>query len=152
MSKVGDAITDVWHDIIHAFSKLKEAERKLIPIAVSITQGVKTILDQPIAEIVAVALGKEKGEELLEKAQMLTNKVIIALDTLQASDHLGTDEEKVEFILSKVRLAGDDAWNAFWHDMASLLTHYLSDGKITWSEAIGFAEAYYKGHLNAKAA
>lgn len=50
----------------------------------------------------------------------------------------------VNDLLAKVRFSDDQAKDMLYHTMAARLIMVISDGKVTWSEAVGILELYFK--------
>lgn len=108
------------------------------PLAVLITDLVPTTVDDHIR----VAL--ERGLPVLLAGLMFARQV------LEKSKEGGVAEKEGETIndlLAKVRFSDKPDQDALWHTLASRLLVILSDGKVSWSEAVQVLEYYYKNEF-----
>ena len=134
------------------FSFSDEKAKKIARTSIKVTNVVKTIFDSPIPNIGAFILKKAiPGEaddividSLLSKAEILLPKLIaeetIVLGLLEGS----SVEEKANYVLSKIKFANDEQKDEFAHKFCIRLVLALSDGKITYGEAVILAEMAYQ--------
>ncbi len=98
------------------------------PLAVLITDLIPTTIDDNIR--VALVRG----------LPVLIAGLMFARQALEKPGEGAT----INDLLDKVKFSDKPDQDALWHALASRLLIILSDGKVTWSEAVQILEYYYK--------
>ena len=98
------------------------------PLAILITDLIPTTIDDTIR--VALVRG----------LPVLIAGLMFARQALEKPEE-GAD---INDLLGKVKFSDKPDQDALWHALASRLLIILSDGKVTWSEAVQILEYYYK--------
>ncbi len=116
-------------DVIQLVNNVRSAVAS--PLAVLITDLIPTTIDD------AVRLALANGLPVLLAGLMFAKQLLAA----------PTQEAAMEDLLAKVRFSDKADQDALWHALASRLLIILSDGKVTWSEAVQILEYYYKNEF-----
>jgi hypothetical protein len=125
--QVSTAITQQELDnVIKIVNQVRQALAS--PLAVLVTDLIPTTIDNTIR----IAL--VNGLPVLLAGLMFAKEVLGGKDQQAAMDEL----------LAKVKFSDKADQDALWHALASRLLLILSDGRVTWSEAVQIIEYYYK--------
>lgn len=142
----------IWAKAVEFFTGSEEKAKKFTVTAIKVTNAVKSFIDSPLCDIAAFGLKKAIPgtaddviiDAILTKAEEGLPKLIaqetIVLGLLENS----TLEEKANFVLNKIKFASDEAKNEFYHQFCVRTILYLSDGKVTYGEAVILAEMVYQ--------
>lgn len=142
----------LWAMAVDFFTGSDEKAKKFTETVIKITNAVKDFIDSPICDIAAFGLKKAIPgvsddviiDSVLTEADRLLPKIIaqeaIVLGLLENS----TVEEKANFIISKIKFASDLDKNEFYHKFCVRAVLALSDGKLTYGEAVILAEMAYQ--------
>ena len=142
----------IWLLAVNFVTKNEEKAKKFAKVSITITNAVKTLIDSQLFDIGTFVLKKAipgEADDILidafvDKAQDVLPKLIaqevVVLGLLEGS----TLEDKANFVLSKIKFANDIDKDKFYHDLCIKLIVVLSDGVVTFSEAVLIAEVVYR--------
>lgn len=147
-------LNEIFSFIKRIFAGLKYEAKKNIPVAIDVVEAIKKVLDSQVDDIVLSILGslvpnlpvsqiniiKSKLEKELPKIILELNLVNLALNGQDINTQLQT-------ILDQLKLSSDDIKAEKYHVMASKILVVLSDGKVTWGEAVMLTEWYYQNYI-----
>jgi len=142
----------IWNGVKSLYNKLVDKTRDLVPVAVNIVEGVKTVVDSPVDDIVAELLKKAipgvKDDIIIEKVHgIIIKQVPVILSRLLMIDSIANikdPNQQLQAIVKQLRVASDEQKNVAYHGLATLIIEKLSDGKLTWGESAMIAEYYYQ--------
>ena len=77
------------------------------------------------------------------KLKEVLPKIITQLTIINSIAEIEDENEKLKAILVAVNLSPDETKNALYHSFGALALEKLSDGKLTWSEAVQLTEWWY---------
>lgn len=120
----------------------EEVKHVLLPAVTEIVNGIKTIVDLDQADIIGGLAGK-LGPAVEEKLRDILPKILLELKLIESVVNAGDINAQVLAALDALNLSSDRTKKAFYHDIAAMLLQDLSDGKVTWSEAVTLVEYYY---------
>lgn len=151
-------LTKVWAGVKNIFTKVDGSVDKLAPIAINIVQGVKTVVDGPVDDIVAAILKKaipgvadniiiDKVHELIIK---YVPEVLSRLLMIQSIANITNPNEQLQAIVKQLRLSTDEQKNIVYHNLSTLILEKLADGKLTWGEAAVISEYVYQHQIKLK--
>lgn len=138
---------NLWQSIKHLFDKVEEEVKQEVVVAITVVQQVKAIIDSPVADVVTALIPGEVDDEIKAKLREWLPKILLELNLVQSIAHIENINDQLNAILAQLKLASDDAKNAFYHSLASLILQKISDGKLSWSDAVAIAEYYYQNHV-----
>lgn len=142
----------LWAMAVNFFAGSDQKAKKFTETVIKITNAVKEFVDSPLCDIAAFGLKKAIPgvaddvviDGILTEADRLLPKIIaqevIVLGLLENS----TVEEKANYVLSKIKFASDLDKNEFYHKFCVRAVLALSDGKLTYGEAVILAEMAYQ--------
>jgi hypothetical protein len=124
------------------FARTRFYVQQFITPSIHVVEALKAFLDTPAAPILTALIPGHVDDVIADRLRKYLPIVLQALGLVE--DIRGKSPEVIiQLALAKLRLLNPDGQNAAWHNIASLLGHYLSDGKLSWSEAIHLAEMSY---------
>lgn len=137
------------------FAGLNKGVKKLVPIAIAIVQGVKTVMDSPvddvIAEIIKKAIPGKADDVLIDKITVTVQewipKILLELKLIESINNIEGTNEQLKAILNQLKLSSDETKNIVYHGLATLILEKLADGELSWSDSIMVSEYYYKNVL-----
>lgn len=139
--------------------------RRKLPIILNIVEAIKSFIDSPVDDIVggiiAQVIPGSVDDLIIQKIKSTLHeylpKVLLNLHILQEIDKLTDPEEKARVIaeeltraIGDLKYCTDEQKQIFFHGLASLLIEKLSDGKLTWSEALSLSEYGYQYFIKKK--
>lgn len=137
----------LWESIKHAFESVEKEVKEDVVIAISVVQRVKLLVDGPVADVIAALIPGHVDDDIKEKLREWLPKLLLELGMVQAIANIDNVNDQLAAILGKLKLSSDDAKNAFYHGLASLILQKLSDGKLSWSDAVAISEYYYQNNV-----
>jgi hypothetical protein len=144
MSGIKDFLSNVWNSIKHIFDKISEEEKKAVHIGVTVVEKIKQFIDTPIADFITDLIPGEVDDEIKDTLRLYLPKVLVELQlTANCVDQTEDPNEIVTCALKTLGEVGQDAKNAFLHDLAALISQAASDGTISWSDSIYLVQWYY---------
>jgi len=70
--------------------------------------------------------------------------VLLDLKLVNSIANIEDPNEKLKAVLAQFKLSSNDTKNIVYHGLAALAIEKLSDGKLSWSDAVALSEYYYK--------
>lgn len=134
------------------FHKAEDQTKKLTLIAIKLTEGLKSVMDSPVDDIVLsivkIAIPGTADDVLIDKAKAYVEKylptTIFSLKMVNSIANITDPAEQLKAILAQFKLSSDLEKNAAYHDFCTKAISVLSDGKLTWSECVFLAEEGYQ--------
>ena len=103
--------------------------------------------DAIAAVITAVIPGKKDDVIVAMVRNFLKDilpKVAVELKIVDSIRGIKDPSEQLKAICNAINISSSDYKNSTYHALATMIINYLSDGKITWGEAVALAEYYYQ--------
>ena len=129
---------------ISLFHKLEKEEKRLLPIMKTIVDNIKSFEDTGIGDVITKLIPGGLDDTLYALAKAATERALIALSILTGADGITDATERYTFIINKLKLSNDDGKNIALHGFAAVILESLSDGNISWNEALHIADVYFK--------
>jgi hypothetical protein len=112
---------------------------------IAIVNQVKSVVDNPVTVLLTDLIPTTIDNDIRERVSAAIGPVTAGLTFLTEWQQANADHQKLtETALASVRFSDDASKNAFYHSLAARLIIIVSDGKVTWSEAVSFIEVYFK--------
>lgn len=124
-------------------SKTKALSLKFVKPSIAVVELLKAAIDSPLTPIVTALIPGGLDDLIATRLKISLPIVLQTLGYIEDSAGL-TNDEIVQRALAKIKLFNNEQKDAAYHNISSLLSTYLSDGKLTWSEAIHLAEVTYR--------
>lgn len=144
----------VWIWFKKLWSKLDDLSDKLIPLASAVVEGAKKAIeykDFNMIVTVVKSLTPDVADAVIDKAVELAKKYIpkiaLQLEVIESLSDIEDVEEQMIAVFKKLEDISDEKWQRFCTGLAQEILVALADGKITWGEAGGFVEYYYRNYL-----
>ena len=149
------ALKKLWAWVERVFNQLNAKTKELVPVAINVVQAIKDFELSGSADFVEFVVTKAIPGDADDKAVKIARDIIrkwlpkILLELQMIEVAAGTDDinEKLQLILTRLKLSSDETQNIVYHGIASLIIEKLSDGDLSWSDSIAISEYYYKNIL-----
>ena len=134
------------------FEGLRAETKRLVPIAINIVEGIKKVMDSPVDDIIlAIVEGAIPGDAddiLINKIKSVVEiwlpKILLELKMIESIANIEDRNAQLQAVLDQLKLSSDETKAIIYHGLASLILEKLSDGKLSWSDAIAIGEYYYQ--------
>jgi hypothetical protein len=149
MKRLWKKVLDFIKDL---YLKIKDETKEHIPTAIKAVEALKMIMDSPVDDIIlgviaATLPNKSVGVKMFlvkEKIHQELPKILLGLNMIDSIANITDTNEQLQAILNAIKLSPDEVKAEKYHIIASKLLVILSDGKISWGEAVIFSEFYYQ--------
>lgn len=136
------------------YNKLVDETKELVPVAIKVVEGVKNVMDSPADDIalaiittIIPSLPKDKISYYKLKLEDYLPKLILELNLVNTIANETDVNKQLQMILEQLKLSSDEVKAEKYHTLASKILVVLSDGRITWSEAVILTEWYYQNFV-----
>lgn len=144
----------IFNFVKRLYNKLIDESKIYIPISIKIVEILKEVMDSPVDDILLAVISKlvpnvpvAQLNIIKAKVEEQLPKLLVELNLINAAVNAPTVNEQLQMILNALKVSPDNVKAEKYHTLASKLLVILSDGKITWSEAVVFTEWYYQTYL-----
>ena len=144
-------LSRLWADIKSLFDGIPSELKAAIHIGVVVTEGLKTFVDSPAADVLTAIIPGDIDDDL---KNLLRAKLPVILTELKLADSCSslTDPSQITECALKVLQGLDgDISSAFLHNISILVAQVAADGKLTWSDGVYILEWYYQNEYKAAA-
>lgn len=129
------------------FNKAKFYIQQFVTPAVATVENLKKIIDSPAVDIVTAIIPGNVDNVIVAKIRLYLPKVLVVLRISDECLKLTNPDEIILCAVKKLKDYTPDEKAVAFHSMAALLSHYMSDGKLSWSEAVHLAEMVYQDNF-----
>jgi len=129
------------------FSRTKFLIQQFVTPAVATVEKLKQLMDSPAVDVLTAIIPGNADNLIASRIRVLLPKVLQVLRISDECLKLEHADEIIQCAVNKLKTYDPDAQAAKFHSIAALLAHYLSDKRITWSEAVHLAEMVYKDEV-----
>jgi len=144
-------LTKLWAEIKGLFDGIPSELKTAIHIGVFITEGLKTFIDSPAADVLTVIIPGEIDDDL---KNLLRAKLPGILTELKLADSCAGLTEPAQITACAIKvlqgLDGDTS-SAFLHSLSILIAQVAANGQLTWSDGVYILEWYYQNEFKAAA-
>lgn len=141
----------IWATIKLLYDSLVGNTKKYIPVAINIVEAIKSVMDTPVddilAEILKRAIPGNADDVLIDKIRLVVEKwlpkILLELKLVDSISLIEDPNEQLKAILAQLKLSSQETQNMLYHGLASLILEKLSDGELSWSDAVAISEYYY---------
>lgn len=141
--KIKILMLKIWLWAKRLFKKLKRTGQQFVHPSVQIVEGIKKFVDSPLTPVITAIIPGTLDDQLILKAKEYLPKI---LKTLRIADECLSLEDAdliLKCAIKNLKEYTPDARAATYHSLAAMLSVYLSDGKLSWKEAVHLAEYIY---------
>lgn len=137
-------LSKIWAEVKSLFDGIPAELKTAISIGVVITEGIKTFVDSPVADVLTAIIPGTLDDDL---KTLLRAKLPEILTELKLADNCSglTDPSQITACAVKVLQGLDgDIKSAFLHSLSILVAQVAADGKLTWSDGVYILQWYYQ--------
>lgn len=144
-------LSKIWTEIKGLLDGIPAELKVAIHVGVVVTEGLKTFVDSPMADILTAIIPGDIDDELKNILRARLPQILIELKLADNCAGL-TDPSQITACATKV-LQGLDGniSSAFLHSLSILIAQIASEGKLTWSDGVYILEWYYQNEYKAVA-
>lgn len=124
-------------------NKTKYYAKLYVHPSIQVVQGLKTFFDSPAVPILTAIIPGEVDNIIAGRIRTYLPIVLKVLGYADECINAKTDDAILQCAIAKIRLLNPDGQDAACHNIAALLSKYLSDGRLTWRECIHIAEEIF---------
>lgn len=145
-------ILKIWEYIKNMYSRLVDKTKIVVPIAIQVVEGIKSVVDSPVDDIIAgilkVAIKGTKDDVIIDKIKITVEewvpKVLLELQIVNSISNIENQNDQLKAILERIKMSSNETQNMIYHGLASIILEKLSDGKLSWSDSVAISEYYFK--------
>jgi hypothetical protein len=120
---------------------------KYVTPSIEVVQALKNAVNSPVIPVLTALIPGNVDDVIAAHMKKVLPHLLTALQAGQECGTKQTNDEILQCVilhLKKLKNAGNNAaLDAFYLNLASLLSQQLSDGKIDWSEAVILVQYVY---------
>lgn len=114
--------------------------KKYVRPSVEVVNAIKFIINSPVVPIITAVIPGSIDDVIAAQIKLHLPTVLKVLGYADECVHAGSGDAIFQCAISKIRLMKDEGRDAAFHSIASLLSKYLADGRLSWREALHLAE------------
>ena len=140
-----------WKGIKRAFYKLRAKTRHIVPIAIKIVDGFKKVMDSPVDNfvlaIITNSIPGDADDILVKKVTEFVEReipgLLLKLRLINSIAGIEDPNEQLRAIMAEFKPMDKETKKYYLHAIATKAIEFLSDGKLSWSEAVILSEMEY---------
>lgn len=109
--------------------------------AVILVEKLKKYIDNPIADILSKIIPGDWDNKAIEKVRNTLPGILADLRGIETTTDVAT-------AVSDLKFSDDDAKNRFYHNLATAAARVLSDGKLSYGDAVVAVQLIYDSTRN----
>jgi hypothetical protein len=125
------------------FARTKFYVQQYVRPSIHVVEALKMFMDSPAVPIITALIPGYVDDIIAARIAKVLPEVLKVLGYADECSKAQTNDALVQCVIAKIRLFPDARKDAAFHNIAVLLSQYLSDGKLSWAEAIHLAEMSY---------
>jgi hypothetical protein len=145
----------LWLKIARLFDFLEDKTKRLVPIAIKVVEGIKTVMDGPVDDVILAIIKQAiKGtadDIIIDKTKQVVEewipKILLEFKLVDSIANIENQNEQLQAILNQLKLSSDETKAIIYHGLASLILEKLADGEISWSDSVAISEYYFKNFV-----
>jgi hypothetical protein len=147
--KIKDFISKAWSAIAGWFSAKVETIPATVTVdeidnVINIVENIKKAVNSPFAVLATTLIPGTIDDAIRTKLADFLPKLLAGLTFAKDSNVTYNSETVLDELMKKIKFSDKEDQDALYHSMASRLLIIVSDGRVTWTEAIGAVEYYFK--------
>lgn len=151
MKKVKLFFAKMWAYLVSLFTKVDSLVDQYAPIAIRVVEGLKEVNESFKGDLIEFVLkkvipGDAEGpviDAVRKKLKEYLPKLILQLKLASTVSQIKDPNDQLIAIVKAINFSPDETKNMFYHGLSTMILEALSDGKLTWSEAVHISEYYY---------
>jgi hypothetical protein len=142
MSSLKGLLKNIWQFFSQWWGVAEKFVKDNVHTAVIVVENLKSFIDNPIGDFLLSVIDDKIPGDVTGKVKEILPKILLALHIVDDCKDMD-QENALKCIASKLQLLSDDTKDMLYHSLAALLAKELSDGKLSFSDAIAVVEWYY---------
>ena len=151
-------LTRIWAFIEGLFSKLEKKVEQYVPVATSIVEGLKKVVESgatgAVLEVIKFTIPGDTDDKIINKAMELAKeyipKIAKQLGIIDAITDIEDVNDQMIAVIDVLKDANNETQSDYWHELAAFILKKLADGKITLGEAGAIVEYHYQNYVKPK--
>jgi hypothetical protein len=144
-------LSKIWAEIKSLFDGIPAELKTAIHIGVVITEGLKTFVDSPAADVLTAIIPGDIDDELKNLLRAKLPQILTELKLADNCTGLTDPSQITKCAISVLQGLDGDISSAFLHNLSILIAKVASGGKLTWSDGVYILEWYYQNEYKAVA-
>ncbi len=149
--KIKNFLSKIWMFILNLWNAADKIIDQYTPIAIKVVEEIKKINESTTGDIIEVILTRvipgsaddAAIRVLRDKLRAILPRLLLQLNIVSSIGQIEDPNEQLRAVIATINMSADETRNAYYHVLCSLVLEALTDGKITWSEAVHISEYYY---------
>lgn len=136
------------------YNSLKDETKQYLPIAIGAVEALKKLLDSHVDDVALAivttlipSIPADKVNLVKAKLEAALPKILLEMNLVNSIANIEDPNAQLQAILDALKLSSDDVKAEKYHTLASKILVVLSDGKVTWGEAVMLTEWYYQTYV-----
>lgn len=128
-------------------SKSAALIQKFINPSIAVVQALKNAVNSPVTPFLNALIPGNLDDKIVLALKANLPKVLQVLKIADECTKLKDPDLIIQCAIKALRKYDSDGQAANYHSIAALLSVYLSDGKLSWKEAVHLAQAVYDKNI-----
>lgn len=129
------------------FTSAAKLVNKFVRPSIDVVEQIKNFVNSPATPFITALIPGTIDDKIVTALRANLPKVLQVLKIADGCSSLADPDEIIQCAIKALKQYDSDGQKAAYHSIASLLSVYLSDGKLTWKEAVHLAQAVYDRNI-----
>lgn len=143
---------NIWRHIKLFFSKVFSGAiahvNKYVKPSIEAVQLLKSFTESPVLPLLNALIPSQLDDVITAKLKEALPKILAGLELADKCAKQPSNDEIIQCVIAQLKTFSPDVRKQYWLSVASRLSMYLSDGKLTWAEAIMLVQYTYQERYN----
>ena len=124
--------------------KGREFLKKEIPVAIAAVEVVKQFVESPATPLLTKLIPGNVDDKVAGLLETYLPKVLLSLHLLEDTAKLESNDAIIQAVINRLRDIPKADRKAKYLELASKLSEYLTDSKLTWAEVVALVQTAYE--------
>lgn len=130
------------------FGRARKVAEQVIPVGIEVVENLKTVMDSPVPALLTMLIPGQVDDVIAAKIKELLPGILLNLRIADECAKKQSNDEVIQCAIAHLRNYHPTARNAYFLNIASMLSAALADGKLTWSEIVMITQYTYENQYN----
>jgi len=130
------------------FKKAKDFVNNEIPAAIAVVEALKSFIDSPFVPVITHLIPGELDDVIADKIKKALPGILVKLKIAQGCSNLNSNDAIIQCAISYLKSLDPEARRGKYLDIASTLSEYLTDGKLSWAEIVTIVQSIKNPAVN----
>lgn len=126
-----------------AMLKGRQFLKKEVPVAINVVELLKQFVESPATPLLTKLIPGQVDDVIAGQLQIWLPKILTELNLVQDIANLQSNDEIVQAVVNRLRLIPKVDRKGVYLNIASKLSTFLIDGKLTWEEIVVLVQTAY---------